>query len=300
MEADCLSLIAHARVNCGRTEAGIEAGRQALAIVKEMGNPWGQGTATIHLTLGLLDAGQYEEALLLADQAANLAQANRLAPIFPYILIRLGAAQRALQLLSAACATHQAALTASQAMAIQPFAKMIHAELCHDYGLLADWSAAHHHARQALALHTPNILYTGLTHWHETEALLRGGDLELAQTDAGHFGRLVADAAHGDNNPRFRLPYLRCLAVLAEAEGNIVQAIAHLKAAQRLAEDMNLPGEQRSILAKLAPLYQSEGNLAQAEQAQEKATGIINNLAGQIKDEKLRAGFLAGSGSSSA
>jgi tetratricopeptide (TPR) repeat protein len=294
MEAECLSLVAHARINSGQTEAGLEAGRQALAIVQEMENPWGQVTTTIHLSQGLLDAGRYEEALSLTDQAANLAYTHRLAPILPYILIRLGTAQRALRRLEAACATHQAALTADEALRARSFTEMIHAELCVDYGLMANWPAAYDHARQALALRKPDILYTGLTRWYETEALLRGGDSELARTDAARFGGLVEDARYGNNNPRFRLPYLRCLAVLAEWKKDVAQALIYLEAAQRLAEEVDLPGEQWSILVQLAGWHESQGNREQAQQLRSKAADIINRLAGQIKDEQLKLEFLAG------
>jgi hypothetical protein len=57
--------------------------------------------------------------------------------------------------------------------------------------------------------------------------------------------------------PRFRLPHLRSLAVLAEWEGALEQAIAYLAAAFALAGEIGLRGEEEQILAALDQLYRS-------------------------------------------
>jgi tetratricopeptide (TPR) repeat protein len=241
MEADCLSLIANARVNYGQTRPGIEVDWQALAIVQEIENSWGQVITTIHLSEGLIEAGLYSEAIILAGQAATLARTHH--PILaPYILSRLGTAQQAVLALESVCTTHLEALAINQALPFQPFTEMIHVDLCADYALSGDWQAASAHAQQALAVRNYDLLYLGLTRWYETEALLRAGEVELARTDLHRFGALIKDHERGDHNPRLRIPYLRCLTVLAEWEGNQPQAIDHLTIAADLSAEMALPG----------------------------------------------------------
>jgi hypothetical protein len=53
-----------------------------------------------------------------------------------------------------------------------------------------------------------------------------------------------------------------------------------------LAQEIGLPGEERSILGALGMLYQ-------AQQARRAAAGIILRLAETIAEADLRAGFLA-------
>jgi len=96
------------------------------------------------------------------------------------------------------------------------------------------------------------------------------------------------------SNRRFRIPYLRSLAILAAWQGHGAQAITHLREAAELAEEIGLPEEQWQIQARLAKVYEAEGEPAQARLAWAKAATIIQGLAQGIKDETLRARFLAG------
>src|SRR5437588_10247642 len=91
-------------------------------------------------------------------------------------------------------------------------------------------------------------------------------------------------------SPRFRISYLRSLAVLAAWDGYSEQAISHL----RKAAEIGLPGEQWQIQVALGRLYEAGGELAQARTAWAKASRIIGRLAEGIKDEARRARFLAG------
>ena len=161
------------------------------------------------------------------------------------------------------------------------------ANLCVDAALAGDWDPAHSYARQALSHRD----YRGLPllikpHWPETEALLRGGDIDLAREDTRRWGELAGEI------PRFRVGYLRSLALLAEWDGEIKQAIAHLQEALALAEQIGLPGEQWQILARLGKLYKVIGREGQARHAFGKAGELIQALAAKIGDEKLKAGFL--------
>jgi hypothetical protein len=127
----------------------------------------------------------------------------------------------------------------------------------------------------------------GLTGWYETEALLRGGDDDLARAEVDRLGKIVG------NNKRFRLPWLRSLAVLARWDGDPDQAIIQLQAAAALAREIGLPGEEWSILAALGTLYADQGDEMNAQLARQASAGIILDLAETIDEENLRSGFLA-------
>ena len=95
-------------------------------------------------------------------------------------------------------------------------------------------------------------------------------------------------------SPRFHIPYLRSLAVLAAWDEQKEQAIGHLREAAQLAADLGLPGEQWQVQAALGTLYDTSGEPAQARIAFGEATRIIQGLAEGISDEALRTRFLAG------
>jgi hypothetical protein len=77
-------------------------------------------------------------------------------------------------------------------------------------------------------------------------------------------------------------------------DGQSSQAIGQLREAAGLAADMGLPGEQWQIQAALGALYEAGGEQAQARTAFGEAARIIGGLAQGIRDEALRARFLAG------
>jgi hypothetical protein len=104
-------------------------------------------------------------------------------------------------------------------------------------------------------------MHGGLARWHETEALLRVGSADQAREGVRLFGERVG------NKQRYRIPYLRALAVLAQWDGDTEQAIAHLQEAAQLAEEIGLPGELWQLLVALGELYQSSKNESQAQQA---------------------------------
>jgi tetratricopeptide (TPR) repeat protein len=123
---------------------------------------------------------------------------------------------------------------------------------------------------------------------YETEALLRGGDERQAREAVHRLGEGLGP------NRRFRIPYLRSLAVLAAWEGYTEQAIDHLREAAQLAAEIGLPGEQWQIQAALGSLYEAGGEQGQAHTAFGEATRIIQELAQGIRDEALRSRYLAG------
>lgn len=121
---------------------------------------------------------------------------------------------------------------------------------------------------------------------YETEALLRGGDEQQAREAVQRLGEQLGP------NLRFRIPYLRSLAVLATWEGQREQAIGYLCEAAQLAEELELPGEQWQIQTTLGRVYEACGLQAQAHIAFDKAAALLHDLAEGIGNESLRASFL--------
>ena len=112
-----------------------------------------------------------------------------------------------------------------------------------------------------------------LTGWYETEALLRGGDGDLARAEVARLGAIVG------NNRRYRLILLRSQAVLAQWDGAVDQAIRLLQAALTLAQEIGLPGEAWPILGELGRLYGEQGETVQASAAYREAAALIRQLA---------------------
>ncbi len=172
---------------------------------------------------------------------------------------------------------------------------VILSQLCMNYAVAGQWDQAHTYAVQAMALRESlertRILFD-FSPQYETEALLRGGDEQKARAAVHRLGEGLGPS------PRFRIPYLQSLAVLAAWEGHREQAIGHLREAAGLAADLGLPGEQWQIQAALGSLYEAGGEPAQAHTAFAEAARIIQELAEGIKDEARRARFLAGPHSS--
>jgi hypothetical protein len=187
-------------------------------------------------------------------------------------LVILGNIYRAMFALEEARAVH------SEAQAIaddwqHPFIlEWLAAERCADCAVAGDWAAAYAYVRQRLSIRHDTEASLGMAYWHETEALVRAGEIELAAIEAQRFGERLS-------GQRYRIPYLRALAVLAQQRGEMEQANAHLREAASLAEAIGLPGELWQLYAELGE--------------RQKASEIVHTLAAKIDDEQLRSEFLA-------
>jgi tetratricopeptide (TPR) repeat protein len=131
------------------------------------------------------------------------------------------------------------------------------------------------------------LLFIDFIRYHETEALLRGGDEERAREDVQRFGASIR------TNRRQRLPYLRAQATLAQWDGETREAMAYLQEAANLANEIGLPGELWQIQVALGDVYMSCGEREQEYQAFARAVAIVQELAEKMGDEALRTNFLA-------
>src|SRR5437660_7476995 len=290
-EALCWELLALAQVYAGQVYNSIRSGRRALALAQEIKNVWTHINSTSDLTYGLLEAGAYEEALRLTQPTIPLVRTLPPTYIYQRFLLTLGNTYHAVQQWDEARST----LTEADAMAERLDMGRLRvpalSQLCMHFALTGEWAQAYRYAVQAIALRESfdrTMILFDFSPQYETEALLRGGDESQARAAVYQLGERVGA------NRRFRLPYLRSLAVLAAWEGQSEQAIGHLREAAGLAADIGLPGEQWQIQAALGRVYEAAGDPVQARTAFGEAATIIQGLAEGIKDEALRSRFLAG------
>jgi tetratricopeptide (TPR) repeat protein len=290
-EALCWANMAFAQLHGGQVHDSIHSGRRALALSQEIKNVWVQVISTNNLTHGLLEAGAYEEALVLTQQTVVLARTLPPAMSFQVFLTTLGSTYQAVQQWEEAHRTLAEAEAVAETLDLGPLRVPTLSRLCMHCALAGEWEAAYRYALKAITVrksHEAALIVLDFYHQYETEALLRGGDERQAREEVHRLGEGLGPYR------RFRIPYLRSLATLAVWEGHSEQAIGHLCEAAGLAADIGLPGEQWQIQAMLGRVYEAEGLPAQARTARASAATIIGGLAEGIGDKARRSNFLAG------
>ncbi len=291
-EALCWAVLAFAQVNSGQVQHSLRSGRRALALSKEIKNVWAQILSTLSLTQGLLDAGAYEEALVLIEHAVALARTLPLTVNFPRLLTVLGSIYQAVQQWEEAHRTLEEAVAVAERLDLGPLRVPLFSQLCMHYVLAGEWETAYSYASKAIVLRKSTdaalIAWDFYPHY-ETEALLRGKDERQGREEVHRLRERLGPYR------RFRIPYLRSEALLSAWEGQPEQAIDHLTEAAGLAADLGVPAERWQIQAALGGLYQLVGKPTQAQAAFGEAARIIRGLAEGIGDEARRSNFLAGS-----
>jgi len=290
-EALCWWLLAFAQLHAGQVQHSICSGRRALTLAQESKNDWAQVSSTFSLTFGLLDAGAYEEALVLTQRAVTLARTFPPKHHLHRMLYALGSVYQAVQQWEGARAALEEAEDVAETVGLGPFHLPALTRLCMNCTLAGQWEQAYRYALKAIAVRKSSdagLIMLDFSRQYETEALLRAGDERLAREEVQRLGERLGP------NRRFRIPYLRSLAVLAAWDGESEQAIDHLREATQLAAEIGLPAEQWQVQAALGSLYEAGGEQAQARTAFAEAARVIGGLAEGITDETLRARFLAG------
>jgi tetratricopeptide (TPR) repeat protein len=288
-EALCWMFLAFAQLHAEQVQPSIHSGRRALALSKEIKNVWVQILSTTGLTYGLLEAGAYEEALVLTQHTVALARTFPL--MEPGFLIALGSTYQALQQWEEARSTLEEAEAVAEKLDLGLLRVPALSRLCMHYAVAGEWDHAYTYALKAIAVRKRAdvvLILLDFYRQYETEALLRGRDERQAREAVQRLGE------HLGPTRRYRIPYLRSLATLTAWEGHSEQAIDHLREADKLAAEIGLPGERWQIQAALGVLYEAAGKSAQARTAFGEAARIIQELAEGIKDGALRMRFLAG------
>jgi hypothetical protein len=288
MEVDCLCLLAGLGICTGQIPLAIDAAQQAQKLAVEAENPWGQVHAVFHLAFASLEMGVYGEALAFARQSVSIAHTQSILLWKGGSLSLLGTVYRAMLALDEARAVHLEALALLETIKAEPLKRLAAADLCADCVLAGAWEEAHAYALQALEPQAPGFAFsTGLARWYQIEALVRAGETERAAEYVQRFRESIGTSR------RFRIPYLRALAVLAEHRGELDQATRHLHEAVRLAEEIGLPGEVWLIQAAVGKLYLKQDETEQAMRAFGQAAAIVRKLAETLGDEERRVTFLA-------
>ncbi len=281
LEVQCLSYLAQVRTFQGRAREGVQIAREARAIAGELPTERSETMSLWALTIGLQELGEYEGALALASRGTERARALGDAYLLGRHLLRLGEACVALQNAVEARAAFGEAAQLGHYRAFSP------AVFCVSAALAADWDEAYAHARKACEDGLFSYSLFGIHLHHGVEALVRGGDEALAREEVHRFSERARE------NRRFRVPYLRSLAVLDEREGGTKEALDLLREAEALAEGIGLPGELWQIRARIGELHERRGEAQEARETFSWAARTLRDLAAKIEDEDLREGFLA-------
>jgi tetratricopeptide (TPR) repeat protein len=290
-EALCWMVLGLVYVNAGQVQLSIGSSRRALSLSQESKNVWTQILSMGILPYGLLEAGAYEEALEIIQQAVAPAPTLPLTIFLQGLLTAQGSVYQALQQWQEAYRALEEAVASARAVDLGLDLVPALSRLCLHSAVAGEWEAACRYALEAIA--ERKRMEAALIEWdfsshYETEALLHAGEERQAREAVQRLGERLG------SNRRFRIPYLRSLALLADWQGHGEQAITHLREAAELAADLGLPQEQWQIQVALGRVYETAGEPAQACLAWPKASTIILGLADGIKDETLRARFLAG------
>jgi DNA-binding SARP family transcriptional activator len=271
-------------LNIGELQAALPEFRAAHQIKTDIDdNPVWIGMAAAYRSYGLLEAGDLTGAHELVEHTISSGERAqpRFATEFCYALglshLAAGrpaearaALQAGLDVIAAPPESEQkiwvhTASTVLQIVRIAPapegerkiwggsFSDFLEGQLCAAFALEGDWTNALAHARNAVrwrfethnerGLHAPR-----LKHWLETEALLRGGEVDLARESVK---RLEAVVQPGE---RLEIPVLRARAMLEAWDGNTDAALVLLKQALSSAASMGLPLEVRSLEVAIAEL----------------------------------------------
>jgi tetratricopeptide (TPR) repeat protein len=288
-EAMCWAQLAFAQVQDGQIAKSIQSGYKALTLARMTRNTWVQ--MPIPLTSALLEAGRYEEALTIAQQAMELTKTSPSTFNFHRMLTVLGSIYQALQQWEEAHDTLREAVTMAAKLNIKVSSVPIVSRLCMHYHATEAWEEANTYALQAIALRRrfgKTFIQLDFCRPYEIETLLHTGNEQQVREEV----QWMEDSL--GSNQRFRLLYLRSLAMLATWEGNTEQARSLLLEAMRLATMIGLPSEQWQIQVALGKVYETAGEQAQARAIFGEATRIIEELANGINDKILRSRFLNG------
>ncbi|MEM7799885.1 MAG: BTAD domain-containing putative transcriptional regulator [Chloroflexota bacterium] len=283
---DSQRLLGMCQMQTGFPQQSLETLKKASAFTQQIENEWEQAVSARFMARTLIELGQYGQAIQSIREAIEKAEKVN----HPIATLIFTAAQITYRAVFAFDTSQEAGLACINVVAAggyNPFPDLVHAELCAVRALKGEWDAAYHHAKEVLAFQEEKSLPPmGNTGWFETEALLRGGDGDLARTEVERVAQSIG------SNRRYHLPLLRSRAVLAQWDGDVVQAIEYLNAALALAREMGLPGEEWPILGELGKLYGEQGQPEKAQEAYAAAAKIIQRLTDSIDDPDLRSGFL--------
>jgi tetratricopeptide (TPR) repeat protein len=244
--------------------------------------------AMVLLAYGLWETGEYAEALRLARRGLETSRKVQ----HPGAILMLTVLDSTLRTTLGLEDPHTAlleALALADATLPRVWKTTAVSELCANRALAGDKEAAQRYALEAMAIRAAapaRLIFFDFERHYETEVLLRSGEESLAHEDARGLGESVGQ------NKRFRLVHLRMLTTLARWDGDIGGALARLREAEALAQEIGLPGELWQIRAALGEPYEERGDHERARDAFTRAAQTLRSLADRIDDPTLKASFL--------
>ncbi len=266
----------------------IALAERSLELSRRSGNTWGQAYSLMSLGLARFERGELSEAIrtfqesIARGKEAAFAGAGTFVPTFLALTYaRLGAGDRALELLGSALAT-----TDQQDQQTRGFALALRAVVLADQGNLAEAQSL---ARAPMETNVTNSEFIGFGGILRAEVLLAIQDfqatLELVDGKLDQLGALNARYFL----PQFRLSRARALRGLGKpAEARDVLELAH-----REAEEMGLRMTLLSILLELAELARELGDEQKALISRQAAREVVRFITDHVDEEELRKSFLA-------
>ncbi|MHB8626437.1 MAG: ATP-binding protein [Aggregatilineales bacterium] len=288
MEADNLSVVCCAAVHRGLLPLAISAGQEGLDISATIENDWGYANNASWLAFSRLAAGEFAQALEVAQAGVSKARGGH-PPTVIFNLLALGGVYRALLVPDAALPFHLEAKAIAERLHNPYLAEWVAAELCADYAMAANWTEAYEYAAQVQSLHRDLEAPSTLTYCHDIDAFLLSGAVETA---IEALQRLEAQVAKFDDIGLGYLAYLRSAAALARWQGENERTIAYLREATARAKTWGMPGELWQIEAALGDIYLACGDAGQAHLSFVLATETIHTLAAGVQSAELRATFI--------
>ncbi|GCF08469.1 AAA family ATPase [Dictyobacter arantiisoli] len=286
MEADCLCMVAEARIHAGQAPIAVDLLRQAHAMSIEEEDSWGQAISACRLGWAWQELGLYENALDSCREALAIARMMDIPPLLFGCLAVMGAIDLALLRLDDAAADFLEAQRLNDSFPNHPYSEFLARKLCAVSLLNGEQAESYRYALQALEQRDRSTSVIGLTRWFETTAFLQQNDEASAWTDIVRFGRWIG------NNRRYRIPHLRSLALYASHNGKNDQALEALHEAVMIARQIDLPGEVWPIYIAMADLYDAVGQEEAAEQMVAQAIAVMRAIVDGIKELHLRNDFL--------
>lgn len=289
IDAFCINIVLVGQVNDGQTITMRSEAEAALALAYLNHDAISIAHLATILNHVYLDIREYERARRVIVEALHQTRAylSQQLPLL-FLYLKLGHTELLLGRWSEAATI----LRQADEMARDLFPRwrsVIVPWLCAVVVLQQEWEQA-----EALALLAREIrqaagaplILQDFQRWHETEALLRSGHVDLARAD-------IVDLEHNlGTSRRHRVVLLRMRAVLAQWEGELEAAIAHLQEAAALAHAIGLPGEEWLVQEALLTLYEQLEQPEAATLIRQQAAATLQELADRIQDHELRHSFL--------
>ena len=287
--SECQRVASFAQTRSGQSQKDLANLQNVFAFYQQIDDLWGGSESAWVLALSHSELGHYDKAIKFTNQGVEQARkmSNQMILVDLALIVRAGV-QRAIMDLIGAKETLYEILERNAEKDLIDFANDWYlCELCAVHAISGEWNRAYHFAQKRLqARKYESVLPMGLTGWYETEALLRGGDDKIARSEVKQLVEIVGE------NKRYQLIMYRCQAVLSQWDGDTNQAISDLQAALALAQNMQLPGEEWSILGALGELYTEQNEQTKSQNAYKASATIILQLADTLDEDELKQGFL--------